>query len=310
MTGFFDGHADTVFRIYDEGGSLNSENFHITANDLKKYDKYIQVFAAFIDKNDCKFTPIKHALTLIDKYYEEIEKNHITPILTKEDLINANKTGGVSSILSLEGGEMLDGSLSVLSAYYRLGVRLITLTWNYSNELADGILEGRGGGLTDFGCEAVKAMENLGIVIDVSHLSERGFWDVVKCTKNPFVASHSCVKSICSHPRNLNDEQIKEMIKRKCVIGINYYPQFLDNSGICGFEKIAEHIEYILNMGGEDVVALGSDFDGVDSLPDGISGACDMYKLPEYLKARGFSEKIINKICFENLYNLFYRVLR
>lgn len=310
MNGYFDGHADTVFRIYDEGGSLNSEKFHIKASDLKKYDKYIQVFAAFIDKKDCKLPLIKHALTLIDKYYAEIEKNNITPILTKEDLINANKTGGASSILSLEGGEMLDGSLSVLSAYYRLGVRLITLTWNYSNELADGILEKRGGGLTNFGYTAVKAMENMGILVDVSHLSEKGFWDVAKCTERPFIASHSCVKSICSHPRNLNDEQIKEMIKRKCVIGINFYPAFLDNSGICGFEKIAEHIEYILNMGGEDTVALGSDFDGVDSLPDGISGICDMHKIPEYLKERGISDKVINKICFESLYNLFYDTLK
>ena len=310
MYSFFDAHCDTIFELSEKDLPLNKNKIHLDIERMSEYDAYIQVFAAFVDKMDIKTSPMNHCITLIDKYYTEIEKNsdRISLIKTASDLQKARE-GGVHSILSIEGAEVLQGSLAALRMYYRMGVRLITLTWNYANELADGITESRGGGLTAFGKQAVAMMEELGIIVDVSHLSEKGFWDVVESTKYPFVASHSCVKKICGHIRNLTDEQISAIIKRNGAIGVNFYPQFLDDSGVCGIDKLCEHIEYILAMGGENTAALGSDFDGVEYLPSGISGVESMKDIYDCLSIRGIKNDVIHKIAFDNLYRVFYQTL-
>ena len=308
MYKIFDAHCDTIYELSERGLPLDKNELHLDIERMSEYNTYIQVFAAFVDRKDIKVSPMNHCLTLMDKYYTEIEKNKdkISVVKTAADLQKA-KEGGVHAILSIEGAEVLEGSLAALRMYYRMGVRLITLTWNYANELADGICESRGGGLTEFGRQAVALMEELGILIDVSHLSEKGFWDVVECTKYPFVASHSCVKNICGHIRNLTDEQISEIIRRNGVIGINFYPQFLDNNGECGIDKLCEHIEYILSMNGENTAALGSDFDGVDCLPSGICGAESMKDICKRLSASGINDDVIQKIAFDNLYRVFYQ---
>ena len=307
MNCFFDAHCDTVYEASSQNLSLMQNNLQLDIERMEKYDTYIQVFAAFVDKKSIKCTPMQHCLSLIEKYRYEVEKNKISVIQSIEELQKANKDGGVWSILSIEGGEALGGELSAIKKFYDLGVRLITLTWNYSNEIADGITEIRGGGLTEFGKEAVKMMEDMGILIDVSHISEKGFWDVYEITRYPFVASHSCVKALCNHPRNLTDEQIKAIIHKNGCIGVNFYPLFLDVTGKCSYTKIAEHIEYIINLGGENCVGLGSDFDGVENLPYGISGVQDMHKLTDCMYSVGFSEKIINKVLFDNFYRIFFQ---
>ncbi len=304
----FDGHCDTIYRIYENGEELYKNTGHLDLSRMKEFDSYIQVFAAYVDKKEIRTSPIKYILSLIDKFHCEFEKNKdkvtfIKDIKALETVKNADGYGG---ILSIEGGEALEGSLDALRNFYRLGVRLITLTWNYANEICDGIGESRGGGLTDFGKEAVKLMEDLGIIIDVSHLSEKGFWDVCEITKYPFIASHSCVKSLCGHRRNLNDRQIKAMIDKNSVIGINFYPDFLDDSGKCGIDRIYEHIKYVLEMGGENILALGSDYDGVEALPEGIKGVPDTKKILDFLKNKGFDDILIEKIAYGNLYKLFY----
>ncbi len=308
----FDAHCDTIFELCEQDKKLNKNNLHLDIERMREYDTYIQVFAAFIDKKSIKVPPIKHCLSLIEKYHNEISENKdiISAITTAEDLVAAKEKGGVYSILSIEGGEALQGDLNALSMYYKMGVRLITLTWNYANELADGVMDARGAGLTEFGKNAVKTMEKMGILVDVSHICEKGFWDVEEITKYPFIASHSCVKALCSHPRNLSDEQIKAMIKRKCGIGINFYPEFLDNSGVCKTERIVDHIEYILQLGGESVIGLGSDFDGVSGLPSDMNGIEDMTNLFNIMKNRGIDEEIIKNIKFENFYRLFYDTLK
>ena len=310
MKRIFDAHCDTISKLFNQGAELKKSNLHLDLERMSKFYTYIQVFAAFIDKNKVVGSYVNYALKLFDKYYFEIEKNKglINPILSSDDLTNT-ENGGVYSILSIEGGEMLEGSLSTISMFYRLGVRLITLTWNYANEISDGICEARGGGLTDFGKSAVKMMEDLGILIDVSHISEKGFWDVYENTKYPFIASHSCVKSLCSHSRNLNDEQISAIIKRNGVIGINFYPDFLSDDKVADINTIVKHIEYILKMGGENVLAFGSDFDGVSHLPQGISGVQDIYKIIDALSYKGFDSTLCDKIAYKNLYRIFYETL-
>lgn len=312
MSRFFDAHCDTLTELCEKNIDLCENTIHFDIGRAEEYKTYIQVFAAFIDKNNIKMTPLKHCLMLIDRYYTELEKNkgRISHIETADELEKALNCRGLYSILAIEGGEALEGSLSVLKMYYKMGVRLITLTWNYANELADGICESRGGGLTEFGRKAVSLMESLGIIIDVSHLSEKGFWDVVECTNNPFVASHSCVKSICGHKRNLSNAQIEEIIKREGCIGVNFYPEFLSDTGDCGIDMIYRHIRYILDMGGENTVGLGSDFDGVEYLPREIHGVQNMSDLIKIMEKEGLSKKQIDKISFENFYHVFRRILK
>lgn len=311
MMRIFDGHCDTG-TLLCEGKELYKNDLHLDISRMKSLEKYIQVFAAYTDITEISSTPMKHCLKILNKLRDEIEKNngYISLIDSAEclaEVINGEKCGG---ILAIEGGEALEGELSALKMFYDLGVRLITLTWNHANEIADGIGESRGRGLTKFGRQVVSAMEDMGILIDVSHLSVNGFWDVVECTKHPFCASHSCVKKLCNHPRNLDDDQIRAMIERDCVIGVNFYPLFLNNDGEASMDDVIRHIEYIVGMGGKNCVGLGSDFDGVEFLPDSITGAESMKGVAEALKNHGFSAKQTNKILFENFYRLFYKTIR
>lgn len=310
MIKIFDAHCDTGSFLDNERG-LYENDLHLDISRMMKFEKYIQVFASFADEKRLKCKPMQWCINILNELRAEIQKNSqyitlIDSVDTLKEVNNGQKAGG---ILSIEGGGSLEGEISALKMFYDMGVRLITLTWNNANEIADGILESRGGGLTDFGKEAVKAMEDMGIVIDVSHLSEQGFWDVAACTAYPFTASHSCVKNLCGHVRNLSDEQISLMIDRRCVIGINFYPKFLTDNKICTVKNIIDHMEYILSIGGEDCLGLGSDFDGVDVLPENINGVQDVMIIAETLVSNGFSAKQTNKILFENFYRLFYETL-
>ncbi len=311
MYAIFDAHCDTVYELSRQKLSLSGNSLQLDIERMEQYDTYIQVFAAYIDKMNIGCSPVRHCLDLINEYKSETGKNRgrISQIKSAQDLESAARSGGVFSILAIEGGEALGGELSALKMYYDLGVRLITLTWNYANELADGITESRGGGLTEFGRQVVRAMEDMGILIDVSHISEKGFWDVAELARYPFVASHSCAKTLCSHQRNLSDEQIRAIIDINGCIGVNFYPEFLRDSKRCSAEAIVDHIEHIIGLGGENSVGLGSDFDGVAYLPDGISGVEDMHRLLTCMKSRGFSDNMIKKAAFDNFYRVFFETM-
>ncbi len=298
----FDAHCDTISEIFGKNSSLNTNNLHIDIERMKNYPEYIQVFAAFLDKKNIKESPSGYVEKLISVYKREIAENGICHCETTEQIENAK----YSSVLAIEGGEAIEGSLENLERFYSDGVRIITLTWNYRNEIADGITEKSGAGLTDFGKTVVRKMNALGMVVDVSHISEKGFWDVLNTSDRPIAATHSNVKTLCSHPRNLDDGQIKAIIENKGVIGMNFYPLFLDDFGRCAMERIVDHIEYILDMGGENNIGFGSDFDGVEYLPDGMTGIEDMEKLISIMENRGFGKNIIEKIAFRN----FMRVLK
>lgn len=298
MTGYIcDAHCDTISRIYENKQNLLDNDGML---DLRRMSQGIQIFAAFIDKKDIKCSPMNYCIKLIKKYYDEIEKNSdiISPCLSYSDAEALIKRGGKGSILSIEGGEAIESNFAAIDMYYRLGVRLITLTWNYANELADGVGEPRGGGLTEFGREAVRRMNELGIIVDVSHLSERGFWDVMEITSKPIAASHSNAKSICRHPRNLTDEQIKAIVQNRGFIGINFCPAFLDDrladldmrgadydefikNNKSSSEDIVRHIEHMFSLGAAENVGLGSDFDGIAATPIDVDGADKMQYLAE-----------------------------
>lgn len=306
----FDCHCDTAQYLLDEKVSLCRNQRHLDLERMEEYDGYIQVFAAFIDQKNITVSPMKRCMDLLTKLRQEIEKSgRMILIRDQNDLLRASQGEGCGAILSIEGGEALEGNLAHLELYYRMGVRLITLTWNYANELADGIIEERGGGLTDFGKKAVSAMEKMGILIDVSHLSVQGFWDVAQMAKKPFMASHSCVKSLCRHPRNLDDDQIAFLVQHHGGMGINFYPLFLTEQEECRIDHLLDHMEYVMAMGGKHILGLGSDFDGVSFLPEGICGAESLAEIVFAMKKRGWSKEVQHAICFENFYRLFSQIL-
>ncbi len=231
-----------------------------------------------------------------------------------KDFENNCKEGRISAILTIEDGRNIEGDMRRLSLYRRLGVRLITLTWNFPNcfgfpNSPDGKNPSdfeRNRGLTRFGKEAIAEMNHLGILIDVSHLSDGGFWDVAELSKKPFVASHSNCRAICDHPRNLTDDQIRKMAECGGVIGLNQNPGFLHRGSTeSRLEDCLAHLSHLRDVGGIDCVALGSDFDGCSySVRMCINGPQEYPGLADYLLCHGFSESEIEKIFHGNMERL------
>lgn len=306
----FDAHCDTVQKICDFGGNLVENEYYIDINRLNLYDSYIQIFAAFIDKESDTLPPFERCNQIINQYIYEISDayNKIAHCLDFDDIKSALDKGKIASLLSIEGGEALNGKIENLHYFYGRGVRAMTLTWNYTNEIAGGICDEKGGGLTDFGKKVVSEMNNTGMLIDVSHISEQGFWDVIETTQKPIAATHSNAKKICSHPRNLTDEQICAIIKNGGCIGVNLYSEFL-GGGRCTIKDVINHIEHILALGGEDNIGLGCDFDGMSKLPEGIDGVQDIYKLFDEMNRCGYADLLINKIASGNFLNLCEKIL-
>lgn len=307
-----DSHCDTLTAMPDEGRCLAgpSAKGQLDLSRLKKGGVNVQFFSAFIDP-DYKLTALHRALELIDLFYREIEGNnnvvlHAKSMLDIEEALSSDK---IAAFLSIEGGEALEGSLGILRLMYRLGVRSITLTWNGRNELGDGVGEEKtGGGLTRLGEEAVVEMNRLGMLVDVSHLSENGFWDVLSVSRQPVIASHSNCRALCNHPRNLNDQQIKALANQGGVMGITFVPDFLgDNPSIA---QVLAHIDHAIAVGGPDCVGIGSDFDGTGSLPTGLEDCSRLPAITSGLLERGYSENAIKKVLGGNFMRVIGQVIK
>ena len=210
----------------------------------------------------------------------------------------------ISTEFSIEGGEAIEGSIDKLYEFYEKGVRLMTLTWNHKNEIGCGALSGITDGLTDFGKSVVKEMNNMNMFIDVSHINEKGFWDVVKTTNKPIIATHSNSFTICNHPRNLKDDQLKAIAEMNGAIGLNTYPPFVRDSESVTSEDLLRHIDFILNKTGENVLGMGTDFDGISKSPKDLE---DISKLPKFydIVSREFGEEIADKIFYKNMQKFF-----
>ncbi|MBQ7036897.1 MAG: dipeptidase [Clostridia bacterium] len=298
----FDAHCDTLTNL-SKNERLENFGGMVSGEMLRAYPAYVQVFAAYLNAE--YENPLARAMEIADVFYRETAKCGMVPILNGETLSKTIEEGGVGAILSMEDGRGLCGSLSVLRMLYRLGFRLITLTWNGENELGQGAVGSEGKGLTPFGKEVVSEMNRLGMMVDVSHLSERGFWDTMEITKKPTIASHSNAKAICDHPRNLSDEQIRALIKNGGGIGINFYTVFLNGTEKAEISDVIRHIEHILSLGGADALGLGSDFDGIGTAPEGLGTARGMQLLFDALARLGYKEELIEKIAYKNFVRIF-----
>lgn len=281
--------------------------------------------SAFVD-------PWLQVTEMIRVFQEEMSANSdiIRQARSWKDIENNRKDGVLSAVLTTEEGGILQGELHRLEVLYEAGVRMMTVTWNYENELGfpnrlpDGCSTDfrnffrfqpePGRGLTEFGKEAVRRMEELEIIPDVSHLSDVGFYDVASVVKGPFVASHSNVRAICGCSRNLTDEMIKTIAEHGGVVGLNFCPSFLmeaDREEWCfsGCDVMAKHIRHIIKTGGKEVVALGTDFDGIPKRNLGIQDASEMQKLAEYLLANEFSQDEVEHLYYRNVMRLYREML-
>lgn len=312
-----DCHCDTLTELYKKGAELYSNEQHFDIKRQISLGGGLQFCAIFVPTHEFRYYGgLRYTLCLLDKYLQECAKLKamgldVLQVKTASDAVEV-LNHKAATLLAIEEGGAIDGSLEALRCLYELGVRCMTLTWSNRNDIADGVNEeGSGGGLTVFGRKVVAEMNRLGMLVDVSHIAPAGFWDVMETSTKPIIATHSNAKALCGHPRNLDDKQILALNENKGLIGITFAGQFLeeDYNKAC-IESVYRHIDYMLNlMGNDDHVGFGSDFDGISHPPYNIKGIQDYKPLIEYLSSRGYSDTTIAKITHRNVLDLLQRVL-
>lgn len=313
----FDAHCDTAFELFCNEESLYSNKGHIDLKRAKEYMPYAQFFAIFVMTSD---EYPERAQKLKDFNFEQIFKLEVENLLKElqnnsdfiilcrnaREIDLAAKQGKAAALLSVEGAEALGCSIKGLHDAYDVGVRAINPVWNRDNLLCGCAASGENIGLTGAGRDFVCEAERLGIIIDVSHMSEKGFWDLCEVLNGPFMAGHSNSKKICPHPRNLTDEQFCEIVKRGGVAGINLYTEFLAKNAT--LYDVIKHIEHFMSLGGEKNIALGGDLDGCDSLPEGLGGIEDMGNLYELLLRENYREDVVRGIFYNNMYEMVEKI--
>lgn len=314
---FIDMHCDTLMGTYNhpDFSLMNNEKTMVDFSRMAQGGQMAQFFAMFLPPpNAYKRMGLPKPIDDDDYINQlstclrrELDANSdlIAFAGNADDLLANEKAGKMSAFLTIEDGRSVQGSMDKLQHYYDLGVRLISLTWNFKNcfgtpNSKDPVLMAEG--LTDFGKDAVVRMNELGMLVDVSHLSDGGFWDVVKYSQKPFVASHSNCRALSPHPRNLTDDMIRALADKGGVSGLNFCGNFLNSDIGCEdsrAESIVDHILHFINVGGSDCVGLGSDLDGIGgNLEVGSSDRIPL--LFDLLSRRGVSDDIIEKIAWKN----------
>ena len=310
-------HCDTILNCYLNGENLHTYSGHINLDKLKKGGCLAQCFALFIPTHDAALEcfeqekdPWELYQDLLSVYQENIKlcSDVIRPAFSADDILSNRDAGYLSSILTVEDCVEIEGQIERFDQVFRDGVRMMALTWNYENCIgfpnsADDVLHTTKG-LKPFGFDAVEKMNDLGIIIDVSHLSEAGFYDVAAHSKKPFAASHSCCRALQNHPRNLTDRQLKTLADKGGIVGVNFYDQFLgDLGGHTTIESIVRHVLYIREKAGIESICLGSDFDGIESsleFKDYSGFPAIIAALEKYL-----SDDEIDRICYGNFLRFF-----
>jgi len=298
--GYFDLHCDTILTCLDQKKTFRNNGLHIDLNKATVLP-YVQCAAVFVFDSLRGEAAYDHFLKAYSYMKELAEKDKFTFIMNKEDLISVTENKSIGIIPTIEGGAAVAGSLEKLDKVIDMGVKMMTLTWNGSNEIGSGIGDPDADfGLTEFGKKAVRRMGERNMIVDISHASEKLFWDVCEYSDKPMVASHSNSKVLCSHRRNLTDEQFAEIVRRGGLVGLNFYKDFLSNEPekAC-VESIFEHADYLLSKGGENVLAMGSDFDGSD-IPADLHGIAGVEDILNVFVKHNYSSELIEKIFYRN----------
>ncbi len=300
---FFDLHCDTIGECRRTNASLKENRFDVSLKKAENLESYTQVFAIWIPDELRKQKAVDYFDTVCDYYEKELERN--SDLITSFAIDNINDKR-FKSILAVEGGAALGGTIEGLYHLKSRNVKILTLTWNAENEIASGAFCDRGG-LTEFGRDVLATCEKLGIIADVSHLNRQSFSDVSKYATKPFIASHSnpdIVNTVKGRKRNLSDEQLDAVDASKGLIGINFYEAFLDVDGKNGVDAIAFHLDYLLERVSEDVIAIGSDFDGC-KISKGLGDLSNIENVFNGLLKLGFDTELLDKIFYKNADDFF-----
>lgn len=298
-------HCDTFYELCknNDSKSILNNNLCVDISKLKSSNSIAQFFSLFVNK---KVHPncTEEAKRILNYFKKEVENNSHSAIHCKtyNDLINSNDK--LTFFLTIEEGDVLDGDMDNLYYFYNEGIRIITLTWNFPNKIGFPNFNYTyiDKGLTNFGFELIEEMNRLNILIDVSHLSDKGFKDVISHTKKPIIASHSNCRSLCNHPRNLTDEMIRDISANGGIVGINFYNKFLGNNKETTIIDIVNHINHLVKIGGIDIASIGSDFDGFASKSE-IKTIGEMHKLYDEL-SKTFTDDEVDKIFYKNALRL------
>ena len=364
-----DTHADTTQRLLDENFDLATvtpvSDGHVDFQKIHDGNLAAEFFSIWVDPDKIPKERYAHrTLQLIDSVYQQAEKHpdKMMMAFSVDDIKKARSAGKFAALMGIEGGHSIENDLGLLRNFYRLGVRYMTLTWSNTNEWADS--SGDDGkkdiqhhdGLTDFGRQVVREMNHLGMMVDISHVSDKTFWDTMAITKAPVIASHSSARALDQHPRNMTDDMLKAVNKNGGVVMVNYFSAFIDenfrkayaaqkderdaaikaikekykDADIATryrvldraekewankiprppFRLLIDHIDHIAKVAGIDHVGLGSDFDGVSSLPQEIDSTADLPKITQALRERGYNREQIHKILGGNILRVFAEVER
>ena len=315
---FIDFHCDTASLMLEKNQPLRKNSLKIDLEKLQNGKAMAQFFAMYVDKKLHQST-YDYCLKMLENFKKELALNAeiISLCRNHKELELAQKNGKIGAFLTIEEGDAIEGDLDKLIFFKEQGISAITLTWNYENDLGYpnvGWLN-QHRGLKPKGIEAVELMNTLGMLIDVSHLSDGGFKDVLKHSKAPFIATHSNARVMTHHPRNLSDEMLKQLADRGGVTGINFFNNFLVKGKLNGkleiskIEDMVRHIQHIKKVGGVEVIGLGSDFDGIPN-PVEIEDASQMFKLSDALLTKGFSYDEVEKIFWKNGERIIKEVLK
>ena len=305
--GIIDLHCDTLtaFRRQTNAvDSLNCSHAHFSLSGVPRQSHWAQCCAIFLPDELHGQAAIEYYNHHQSSFHRQMEKfsSLAQPCRNGQDIEQAWLQGKTAALLTVENGSALAGKLERTESLAADGVKIMTLTWNGRNEIASGWDTDEG--LSDFGRAVIPEMERLGILVDISHLNDTGFFQALSYLEKPFVATHSNARTVCSHRRNLSDDQIREMIDRRCLIGLNYYHDFLRDGGGATREDLFLHLAHFLELGAENCIALGSDFDGAD-IPEDLDCPQKVANLYQYMLDRGLGRELCDKVFFQNALTFF-----
>ena len=301
---YFDAHCDTISRCMEAGEGMRENRGHLDFMRLSKYRSAGAVFAVF---HDAAEPPPDGMLAELrrqcDFFAQEVEKSSdlVVHCRTAAQLRAAHEAQKTAALLSVEGAELLECDPERLFEAHERGVRSVNLTWNRANALAGSNIEDPQRGLSDRGRAFVRAAEELGIFVDVSHLSDAGFLDVIRMTQRPILATHSNARAICPHTRNLTDDMFRAIVETGGAVGINLYARFVASDTAASMDALGHHIDRFMELGGEKTLCIGADFDGCDALSGGITNVSDMPLLWDALARRGYAQETLEAIFAGNL---------
>ncbi len=321
-----DSHCDTpsqMMRGLDIG--IAGDRSQVDLPKLKAGGVDASFFALYTSADLSEDEAATKVLEMLARVYDALDvySEQAALALTPEDALRNKEKGLVSIFLGMENGSPIHKSLPLLRQFYRMGVRYMTLTHNGDNEIADSAAQGtRWHGLSPFGREVVDEMNRLGMIVDVAHVSDETFYDVIKCSKAPIVSTHSCCRALASHRRNMTDDMIRTLADHGGVIQINFYPVFLSDlyasfyevkgekaSPRPGVSDVVNHIDHAVKVGGIEHVGIGTDFDGIEVTPKGLEDISKLPKVFDQLKRKGYSEDQIELIAGKNFLRAFNDVI-